>query len=208
MLRGMTQYRLTVGGTYANGRKWSFRQHYVSAASLATILADWKTDWESAWTTATTGLATVAATTTTFTSLSAAELVGAPYRENLKSVDAVSHAGTGTGDSLPSNDAVLVSRRTAGVGGRNRGRTYLFAPCEAAQVDGVLTTTDAGHISTSINAVRTAMVASGHTPVIYNVKTSVADPFIQNNKTITAEEIDRVLRNQRRRSEKQTAIYV
>lgn len=204
----MTQYRLTVSGTYGNGRKWSFRQHYVSAASLATILADWKTDWEAAWTTATTGLATVAATTTTFTGLSAAELTGNPYREGLKSFDAVSHVGTGTGDSLPSNSSILVSRRTASVGGRNRGRTYLFAPCEAAQVDGVLTSTDAGHVSTSIAGVRTAMVAAGHTPVIYNVKTSVADPFPQNNKTITAEEVDRVLRNQRRRSEKQTAIYV
>lgn len=204
----MTQYRLTVSGTYGNGRKWSFRQHYVSAASLATILADWKTQWEAAWTTATTGLATVAATTTTFTGLSAAELSGAPYREGLKSFNTVSHAGTGTGDSLPSNSAMLVSRRTAQVGGRNRGRTYLFAPCEAAQVDGVLTSTDAGHVSTSIGGVRTGMVSAGHTPVIYNVKTSVHDPFIQNNKTITAEEVDRVLRNQRRRSEKQVAIYV
>ena len=204
----MTQYRLTVGGTYANGRKWSFRQHYVSAASLATILADWKTDWEAAWTTATTGLATAAASTTTFTGLSAAELVGNPYRESLKSFSTVSHVGTGTGDSLPAHDAILVSRRTASVGARNRGRTYLFAPCEAAQVDGVLTSTDAGHIATSIDGVRTAMVGSGHTPVIYNVATSVADPFVQNNKTITSEDIDRVLRGQRRRSEKQVAIYV
>lgn len=204
----MTQYRLTVGGTYGNGRKWSFRQHYVSAASLATILADWETAWETAWTTATTGLATVAATTTSFTSVSAAELTGAPYREGLKTVTNVSHAGTGTGDSLSSHDAILVSRRTALVGGRNRGRTYLFAPCEAAQVDGVLTATDAGHVSTSIAGVRTAMVGAGHTPVIYNVKTSVHDPFIQNNKTITSEEIDRVLRSQRRRTEKQVAVYV
>jgi hypothetical protein len=204
----MTQFRLTVNGTYANGRKWSFRQHYTSAASLSSILADWKTQWEAAWTTATTGLATVAASTTTFTGLSAAELTGVPYREGLKSFDTVSHVGTGTGDSLSSHDAILVSRRTAAVGGRNRGRTYLFAPCEAAQVDGVLTTTDAGHVSTSINGVRTAMVSAGHTPVIYNVKTSIADPIIQVNKTITAEEVDRVLRSQRRRTEKQTAIYV
>jgi hypothetical protein len=207
----MTQYRLTVSGTYGNGRKWSFRQHYVSAASLATILADWKADWEAAWTTATTGLGTVAATTTSFTGLSAAELVstgGSPYREQTKLFSTVSHAGTGSGDSLPSNSAILVSRRTAAVGGRNRGRTYLFAPCEAAQADGVLDATTAGHVTTSITGVRTAMVASGHTPVIYNTKTSVHDPFIQNNKTITSEETDRVLRNQRRRSAEQVAIYV
>jgi len=204
----MTQYRLTVSGTFGNGRKWSLRQHYVSAASLATILADWKTQWEAAWTTATTGLATLMASTTTFTGVSAAELTGNPYREGLKTANAVSHVGTGTGDSLSSHDAILVSRRGAAVGARNRGRSYLPAPCEAAQVDGVLTTTDSGHASTSINAVRTAMVAAGHTPVIYNTKTSVADPFIQNNKTITSEEVDRVLRSQRRRTEKQVAIYV
>jgi hypothetical protein len=204
----MTQFRLTVSGTYGNGRKWSFRQHYSSAASLSTILADWKTEWEAAWTTAVTGIATAVASTTTFTGLSAAELTGVPYREGLKSFDTVSHAGTGTGDSLSSHDAILVSRRTAAVGGRNRGRTYLCAPCEAAQVDGVLTTTDAGHISTSVNGVRTAMVSAGHTPVIYNVKTSIPDPILQVNKTITAEEVDRVLRSQRRRTAKELAIYV
>lgn len=204
----MTQYRLTVHGTYGNGRKWSFRQHYSSAASLSTILADWASQWGTAWTTSTTGLATVAATDTSIDGVTAAELTGVPYREGLKSASAVSHVGTGSGDSLPANSAILVSRRTASVGGRNRGRTYLFAPCEGAQADGVLTSTDAGHVSTSIAGVRTAMVSAGHTPVIYNTGTSTADPIVQTNKTITSEEVDRVLRNQRRRSAKQTAIYV
>lgn len=204
----MTQYRLTVSGTFASGRKWSFRQHYSSAASLATILSDWKTQWETAWTTATTGLATVYPTTTTFTAVSAAELTGTPYREGLKSTTTVSHAGTVSGDGLPENVAVVVSRRTAAVGGRNRGRSYLPAPAESVQVDSVMDATNTGHISTSVSGVRTAMVAAGHTPVIYNVKTSVADPVLQTNKTITAEEVDRVLRSQRRRVRKAAAQYV
>jgi hypothetical protein len=52
------------------------------------------------------------------------------------------------------------------------------------------------------------MVGAGHTPVIYNVGTSTADPVAQTNKTITAEETDRVLRTQRRRVRKAAAIYV
>jgi|SRR5215467_4156652 len=204
----MTQYRLTVSGTYGNGRTWSWRQHYTSAASEGSILADWKSAWETAWTTATTGLATLAATDTTFTEVTAATLTGVPYREASKSPATVSHAGTGTGDSLPAQSAILVTRRTAGVGGRNRGRTYLFAPCEGVQADGVLTSTVAGHVSTSINGVRTAMTGAGHTPVIYNSKTSTADPVLQVNKTITAEFTDEVLRSQRRRARKQRAVYV
>jgi len=204
----MTQYRLTMSGTYGNGQKWSFRQHYSSAASLATILSDWKTAWETAWTTGTTGLATLAATDTVFTEVSAATLVGIPYRETSKSFDAVSHAGTGSGDSLPAQSAILVTRRTAEVGARNRGRTYLFAPCEGVQADGVMTSTVAGHVTTSVGGVRTAMTGAGHTPVIYNTKTSTADPVVQTNKTITSELTDEVLRNQRRRARKQVATYV
>lgn len=204
----MTQYRLTVSGVYGNGRTWSFRQHYSSAASLATILADWSAAWTTAWTTATTGLATVYATSTVLTEFTAATLTGTPYREGLKSANPVTHAGTASGDSMAPADSILVSRRTAQVGGRNRGRTYLPAPAEAVQNDGLLTVTDAGHVSTSINGVRTAMVGAGHTPVIYNTKVSTADPVVQTNKTVTLEEVDRILRTQRRRQEKLAAVYV
>lgn len=204
----MTQYRLTVHGVFPSGRAWSFRQHYSSAASIATILSDWTTAWETAWTTATTGLATLYPTGTVFTGTTAATLVGTPYRETTKSVSAVSHAGTASGDSLPETSAILVSRRTAMVGARNRGRTYLPAPSEVVQADSVMDATSTGHVSTSIDGVRTAMVGAGHTPVIYNTVESTADPVVQTNKTITAEETDRVLRTQRRRVRKAAAIYV
>lgn len=204
----MTQYRLTMSGVYATGRTWSIRQHYVSPATLATILSDWSNAWTTAWTTATTGLATVYPTGTVLTEFTAATLVGTPYRETTKDNNPVSHVGTASGDGLPEQAAVLVSRRTAEVGGRNRGRSYLPAPSEVVSVDGVIDSTNAGHISTSINGVRIAMVTAGHTPVIYNTKVSPADPTLQTNKTIVLEEIDRVLRSQRRRVRKETAIYV
>jgi hypothetical protein len=204
----MTQYRLTMEGVYPNGRTWSFRQHYSSAASLATIIADWSNAWTTAWTTATTGLATVYTTGTVLNNFTAAVLTGTPYREGLKSVNPVSHAGTVSGDSLPPQTAILISRRSVEVGARNRGRTYLPAPAESTQVDGEMDTTNAGNVSTSINAVRIALVSAGHTPVIYNTKVSTADPVIQTNKTITLEEVDRILRSQRRRQEKTRAVYV
>lgn len=204
----MTQFRLTVSGVYASGRTWSFRQHYSSSASLATVLADWSGAWTTAWNTATTGLKTVYPTGTVLTNFTAATLVGTPYRETLKSEDPVTLAGTNTSDGLPSHNAILVSRRTALVGGRNRGRSSLPAPAEDTQDDGEMDATSAGHVSTSINGVRTAMVAAGHTPVIYNVATSPADPVVQTNKTIVLEEVDRVLRSQRRRESKRAAVYV
>ncbi len=204
----MTQYRLTMEGVFPNGRTWSLRQHYSSAASLSTILADWSTAWTTAWTTATTGLATVYSTGTVLTNFTAAVLSGTPYREGLKALNPVTHAGTVSGDSMSPVNAILISRRTAQVGGRNRGRSYLPAPAESTQVDGEMDVTNAGHVSTSINGVRVAMVGAGHTPVIYNVKTSAADPVLQTNKTINLEEVDRILRSQRRRQEKTRAVYV
>lgn len=204
----MTQFRLTVSGVFANGRTWSFRQHYSSSASLATILADWSGAWTTAWNTATTGLKTVYAVGTVLTNFTAAELSGNPYREGLKDSDPVTLAGTNTSDNLPPANAILVSRRAAAVGARNRGRTYLPAPCEDTQDDGQMDSTSAGHVSTSVNGVRIAMVSAGHTPVIYNVKTSAADPVVQTNKTIVLEEVDEVLRSQRRRTENRAAVYV
>lgn len=204
----MAQYRLTVGGVFPSGRRWSFRQHYSSAASVATILSDWAAAWTTAWNTATTGLATLYPTGTVLTQFTAATLVGIPYRETTKAISDVSLPGTASGDSLPETSAILVSRRTAEVGGRNRGRTYLPAPSEVVQADSLMDATNAGHVSTSVDGVRTAMVSAGHTPVIYNVKTSTADPVVQTNKTITAEETDRNLRTQRRRVRKAAAIYV
>ncbi len=204
----MTQYRLTVHGVHPNGRTWSFRQHYTSAANLTTILADWSNAWTTAWTTAVTGLNTVYTVGTVLNNFTAAVLTGVPYREGLKSVNPVSHAGTVVGDAMSPVNAVLVSRRGDAVGGRNRGRSSLPAPAESVQVDGEMDATNAGHISTSVNGVRTTMVAAGHTPVVYNTKVSVADPVLQTNKTITLEEVDRVLRSQRRRQEKTKAVYI
>lgn len=204
----MTQYRLTVAGTFPSGRPWSFRQHYSSASSLGTILADWAAAWTTAWNTSTTGLKTVYPVATVLTQFTAATLVGTPYRETTKSISDTTLAGTNTSDGLPENVAIVVSRRTANVGARNRGRTFLPAPGEDTQTDGEMDATTTGHVSTSIDGVRTAMTGAGHTPVIYNTKVSSADPTVQTNKTITAEETDRVLRSQRRRQEKRKAVYV
>lgn len=204
----MTQYRLTVNGTYGSGREWSFRQHYSSGATLAAIEANWLAAWVAAWTTIANPLQAIYPAGTVFTGTTATTLTGAPYRETSKVLDTVSHAGTSGTDGLPDQIAILVSRRTDFIGGRNRGRTYLPAPAEDMAVEGELTATVAGHVSTAINGVRTAMTTAGHTPVIYNVKASLIDPIAQTNKTITSEKVDRILRTQDRRIRKLDAVYV
>jgi len=204
----MTQYRLTVEGTYASGRKWSFRQHYASGATLAAIEATWVGAWVAAWTTIANPLQAIYPTTVVFTETTAASLTGAPYRETSKVIDTFSHPGTSVADGLPEQVAILVSRRTDFIGGRNRGRSSLPAPAEDTALAGELTALVAGHITTAVNGVRTAMTTAGHTPVIYNVKASLIDPVPQTNKTITSEKTDRVLRTQDRRIRKGTAVYV
>lgn len=204
----MTQYRLTVQGTFVSGRTWSFRQHYSSGSTTTIITGDWQTAWTAAWTTIANPLQVIYPTTTVVTEFSGAALNGVPYREGEKVVNSVTIPGTSVNDGLPDTDAILISRRTALVGGRNRGRTYLPAPDESLAVGSELTALVAGHITTAINGVRAYMNAAGHTPVIYNTKASLIDPIIQSNKTIVSEKTDRIIRNQRRRDRKLAAVYV
>lgn len=204
----MTIYRAVASGTFASGLTWSFRQHFNSTAALSTISGDWATAIVDLWTNATYGIETLYPTGTLLTGTSVAALSGVPFREGLKQVAATSHAGTAATDSLPEQDCILVSLRAAAVGGRNRGRIHLPAPAEDQATGGELDATPSTRVSSAINALYSSMRLSGHDPVVYNTKVSVADPVLQTMKSIVTEEVDRVLRTQRRRTRKRRAVYV
>lgn len=204
----MTIYRCTASGVFASGLTWSFRQHFNSVATVSAISGDWAAAVVSAWTDATHGIEVIYPTGTLLTATSAAALSGVPFREGLKQVAPTSHAGTLATDSLPENNAILVSLRAAAVGGRNRGRIHLPAPAEDQAVGGELGTTPSTRVSTAMNALYASMRLSGHDPVIYNSRVSVADPVVQTTKSIVTEEVDRVLRSMRPRTRKRRAVYV
>jgi len=209
----MTLFTATAHGVYLSGRAWSFRQHFVSSATLATIEFDWTTAAQAAWTDGTHGLQTLYPTTTVFnTTRTYQNLIVAGTPGKIIAVaaaeDGFTHAGTSANDGLPDQNAVLVSLRSATVGPNGRGRTYLPAIDETIVVGDVINSTPATRVTTAMTALRTAMAAAGHVQGVWNDLSTLRDPAIGTTKPITSCKTDRVMRTQRRRVRKELASYV
>ena len=204
----MTIYRCVASGVFASGEVWSFRQHFDSAAPISTIQGDWFAQLHSAWTNGTFGLETLYPAGTELTLSSTAALAGVPFREGAKQSATMTDVGTNVNDSLPEQVCILVSLRGSDVGKKNRGRIHLPAPAETTATGGELGSTEGTRVSTAIGALYAGMRLAGHTPVIYNVKTSPADPVVQTTKVMVTEEVDRVLRSMRPRTKRRRAVYV
>lgn len=207
----MTIYRCVASGVFASGETWSFRQHFDSAAAIATIQGDWFTQISSFWTNGSHGVETLYPTGTVLNLTSTAALSGVPFREGAKQSATATLAGTGADDSLPEQVCILVSLRGADVGQRNRGRIHLPAPMETTATGGELGSTEGTRVSTAIGALYAGMRLAGHTPVVYNTKVSkvpTVDPVPQTIKVIVTEEVDRVLRTLRPRTRSRRAVYV
>ena len=207
----MTIYRCVASGVFASGLTWSFRQHFDSSASVSTVQGDWFTQINSFWTNGSHGVETIYPTGTVLNNTSTAELVGVPFRENLKQFGTATLPGTSADDSLPENVCILVSLRGAAVGERNRGRIHLPAPAETAATGGELGSAEGTRVSTAIGALYAGMRLAGHDPVVYNVKVSkvpTVDPVPQTIKSLVSEEVDRVLRSQRSRTKSRRSVYV
>lgn len=214
----MTLYRCVAYGIYTSGQKWSFRQNFSSAATLATVENDWKTAITSLWTDGTHGIQTVYPTTTVLNKTRTYQLAIVPVTVGGVTVnkfvavnareDAAALAGTSANDGLPDQDALLVSLRADGVGPNHRGRTFLPAPDETLVVGDVMGTTPATRVSTAMTALRAAMSAAGHTQELWNEKVTARDPIVGTLKPVNLCEVDRVIRTQSRRIEKKAGQYV
>lgn len=207
----MTIYRCKASGVFAGGSTWSFRQHFDSSAVIATIQADWFSQINSFWTNGTHGVETLYPTGTILDLTSTSALAGVPFREGAHQSATAALAGTSADDGLPEQNVILVSLRGADVGKKNRGRIHLPAPVETAAVGSELTNILGTRVSTAIGALYDGMRLAGHTPVVYNTKVSkvpTVDPVAQTTKVIVTEEVDRILRTQRRRTRAKRAVYV
>lgn len=204
-------YRCVVSGVFAGGSTWSFRQHFDSAADIATIQADWFAQVSSFWTNGTHGVETLYPTGTVLTRTQTAELTGVPFREGAQQFATMTLAGTSADDSMAEQCVILVSLRGADAGKKNRGRIHLPAPVETAAVGSQLGTTPATRVSTAIRALYDGMRLAGHTPVVYNTKISkvpTVDPVVQTLKTIVTEEVDEIIRTLRGRTKHKKAVYI
>jgi hypothetical protein len=207
----VTVYRCIASGVFAGGSTWSFRQHFDSSAVIATIQGDWFAQINSFWTNGTHGVETLYPTGTVLTLTQTSALSGVPFREGAQQSGTATLAGTSADDGLPEQTCILVSLRGAEAGKKNRGRIHLPAPVETAAVGSELTSVLGTRVSAAIGALYDGMRLAGHNPVIYNTKISkvpTVDPVAQTLKTIVTEEVDRVLRTQRKRTKSKVHVYV
>lgn len=211
----MTLYRLSVHGLQPSGRTWSFRQFYTSGASLATIEADWLSHVNGAWTGGASALQALFPVATTISGTRAASLtvvVFSPTKtrlvETAVATDNTTLPGTSTNPSLPDQNAILVSLRTAVPGRLGRGRTRLAAPDQTFVTAGVLNATQAGHVSTAMDGLRTNMAGSGHTQVLAVERENKHLVPVGTITNVNKVECDRVIRTVRQRMKRERAIYV
>lgn len=116
--------------------------------------------------------------------------------------------GTGIGDGLPPNSALLVSLRTANIGKRFRGRVYLP---RIVEVDSTGSITDAEAIEVANefhNLIVAFSTASAPVGVFSPARLGPVPPARSQAMTlVTSERVDRRLRVQRRRQPR-TPVYI
>lgn len=213
----MTTFRCTASGVTPSGRTWSFRMHFLSGASVASVEANWLTAMTAAWSTITHPLkafypaGTILEQTKT-ESLTVVTLVGPPsvnkLRANGVSEDNPAIAGTSANPALPDQNAILVSLRGVLPGRENRGRIHLPAPDQTLVTNGSLDSTHAGYVTTAIDGVLTSMSAAGNSPVVVTYELTKTGRVVGTTSPITFSETDEVIRTQRGRNKRRKAVYV
>lgn len=203
----MTDFALSVHGTFTPELTWSFRTRLTSASALATVAASWNTAWTSAWTDATNGLEQFYPTTTSMTATRAA-ILDATMHETQNTVTPNVHAGTATGDTLPYLNAIVVSQRSTFSKRFNRGRFYLPAMEETFVNGNILIPAAQTKVKAAVLSVFNSITAGGNTVFVTSLKPH-KDGTGQYQKTvIDLWEVSNKPARQARRVKKQVASYV
>lgn len=210
----MTLFRCTASGIQPSGRAWSFRIYHSSSSSVATVEADWLTQVTSFWTNGSHGVETLFPTGTILeqTKTEQITVVTISGVDKLRSVGQVfdnpALAGTSANASLPDQNVVLVSQRTAVPGREGRGRFHLPAPDETLVTAGEMGTTPTTRVTTASIALRTGMGGSGHTQVLVTAVKPKTGTAVGTTRAVTFEETDRVVRTLRGRVKSRKAVYL
>jgi len=116
--------------------------------------------------------------------------------------------GTGTGDSLPDQNAILASLRTPEPGRPNRARSRLPAPLDSLVTAGAISSVTAGKVTTALTGLMTNMAASGHTLVLVTYRLGHTLLPVGRTINVSKVETDEVVRTLRRRNKARRAVYV
>lgn len=202
----MPDFRLSVHGQYTPELTWSFGARLTSAATLATLLANWSNAWALSWTNATTGLGQYYPTATSMEYCRVAEL-DATMHETQNVQQAEVHAGTAAGDTLPYLNAVVISQRSSFSKRYTRGRFYLPAMEETFVNNNVVPPAVVANVKTSVQAVFQAMIADGSNFFVTSLKPHKDGTGQYAKSPITSWTVSNKPARQSRRVKKQVAVY-
>lgn len=165
----MTDYYGQVHGLYGGTLGWSFGIHWSSPSSESSCATDWHNAWNGVWTNGTYGIETLYPTGTTVTETSVATL-NSTMHETSKTRTALAIAGTSSADTLPFQEAVVISWRGPNIQRHGRGRMYLPALAED-QVNGdILINAAATRIKSAIDALNSDLTSRSFTFFVTNKK--------------------------------------
>jgi len=158
----MPDYYARVKGKYSASLGWSFGVHINSAQDLATMLTTWSTAWHAAWIDGAHGLNLLYPPTTGIT-----QYVVYVLDANFEALGAATansaDVGTSPNDSLPFQEALLVSLRSNSTKRAGRGRLFLPALNEDSVNANIVDAGDAARASVAVNAVKAAVQSDGST---------------------------------------------
>jgi hypothetical protein len=190
----MTIYRHVASGIFP-GEVWSCTMHTTGTLSLAAANAAWVTAWGTFWngvTPPTDNIDQLIATQVETTSLATSILDPVTGKQTTKLGASSALLGTNAGATLPPQDAVVVTWRTALQTKNGRGRMYLPVFGADTLTVGRLSTASATKVANGAKNFLDSLVGAGLTPSIFNRTTKVST-------AITGGDIGDVIGTQRRR---------
>jgi hypothetical protein len=206
----MTDYYAQIHGHFANQRPWSTGLHIESSQTESALLATWSAAVTNLWADSVHGIELFYPTATNLDSVTVATL-GPTMRELTKSTGIINLPGAAAGDTLPYQNATLVSLRSASVQRKGRGRMFMPAMEETFINDDVLTDAAATRVKAAFLALFSAITADGSRVFVFNRKdTSPLHPPVIPALTkayITTPFVSNKPAAQRRRTRKVVAKY-
>ena len=203
----MTDYYAQVHGNFGQGSTWSFGLNITSNRDLPTMLAAWSNAWNLAWADATNGLESLYPTTTKIDRTTVSQ-VDSAYRQTQKRSNTENLVGTSTSDTLPFQEAIVVSLRSDFVGPKTRGRFYLPAMAEDAVNGDILVLPAQTRVKGAVMGGKQAIEADGSTFFVVDKK-KVIPPLLPPIKyVITSFEVSNKPARQSRRTRKIKPSYL
>ena len=203
----MADYYAQIHGLFAGDIAWSTGVHITSSQSETALATTWNNAVTDFWASGTHGVETLCPTNTGITQTSVATLNGTMHEVSKTRTPNVA-SGTDTADTLPYQEAIVLSLRGNSIQKHGRGRMFLPALAED-QVNGdVLVSAAQTRISNAIRAVWAAVNADGSTFFVTNKKPLKDGTPAFQKTVVTTPLVSNKPARQSRRVKKVPATYV